>query len=130
MWLDIAGVSRRHAQIVIDGQQATLEDLGSKNGTILRGDPLMAATDCTMVTRSESVPFASRIVFSNQECRPRQLPGERRARGTTRALDSRPSHIVVTPGARPALPDVEIIVIVDVLLVDRVSRRKTRTRPE
>ena len=44
VWLDIAGVSRRHARIVIDGQQARLEDLGSKNGTMVRGDPLMAAT--------------------------------------------------------------------------------------
>jgi DNA-binding winged helix-turn-helix (wHTH) protein len=31
------GVSRRHARIVINGSAATLEDLGSKNGTFLRG---------------------------------------------------------------------------------------------
>ena len=31
--LDVAGVSRRHAQIVIAQREATLEDLGSKNGT-------------------------------------------------------------------------------------------------
>jgi DNA-binding winged helix-turn-helix (wHTH) protein len=30
-------VSRRHARITIDGDTATLEDLGSKNGTYLRG---------------------------------------------------------------------------------------------
>jgi DNA-binding winged helix-turn-helix (wHTH) protein len=30
-------VSRRHARIVIDGQGAFLEDLGSKNGTFVRG---------------------------------------------------------------------------------------------
>jgi DNA-binding winged helix-turn-helix (wHTH) protein len=30
-------VSRRHAQIVITGRQAVLEDLGSKNGTYLQG---------------------------------------------------------------------------------------------
>jgi DNA-binding winged helix-turn-helix (wHTH) protein len=31
-------VSRRHAKIVIAGEIATLEDLGSKNGTYLRGE--------------------------------------------------------------------------------------------
>lgn len=35
--LDAGGVSRRHACIVIDGSEAILEDLGSKNGTTLRG---------------------------------------------------------------------------------------------
>ena len=35
--IDIGGVSRRHAMIVVDGAYATLEDLDSKNGTYLRG---------------------------------------------------------------------------------------------
>ena len=35
-WLDSASVSRRHARIVIAGETATLEDLGSRNGTRLR----------------------------------------------------------------------------------------------
>jgi DNA-binding winged helix-turn-helix (wHTH) protein len=35
--LDAATVSRRHARIVILESEATLEDLGSKNGTYLRG---------------------------------------------------------------------------------------------
>jgi hypothetical protein len=30
-------VSRRHARILIEGTEATIEDLGSKNGTFLRG---------------------------------------------------------------------------------------------
>jgi DNA-binding winged helix-turn-helix (wHTH) protein len=33
VWLDAAGVSRRHARIVISGSDVLLEDLGSKNGT-------------------------------------------------------------------------------------------------
>jgi DNA-binding winged helix-turn-helix (wHTH) protein len=37
LWLDMRGVSRRHARIVIAGRQARIEDLGSKNGTMLRG---------------------------------------------------------------------------------------------
>jgi len=33
VWLDIPGISRRHARIVINGDEVLLEDLGSKNGT-------------------------------------------------------------------------------------------------
>jgi hypothetical protein len=35
--IDVPGVSRRHARIRVRGEQATLEDLGSKNGTFLGG---------------------------------------------------------------------------------------------
>jgi DNA-binding winged helix-turn-helix (wHTH) protein len=37
LWIDDGLVSRRHARIVIDGAGAFLEDLGSKNGTLLGG---------------------------------------------------------------------------------------------
>src|SRR6185436_9310245 len=37
-------VSRHHARIVITGEVATLEDLGSKNGTYLRGQAVTAPT--------------------------------------------------------------------------------------
>jgi DNA-binding winged helix-turn-helix (wHTH) protein len=37
VWVDSAGVSRRHARIVVEGTRALLEDLGSKNGTYLNG---------------------------------------------------------------------------------------------
>ena len=43
-WIDIYSVSRHHAKIVVSGDQATLEDLGSKNGTFLRGEPVRAAS--------------------------------------------------------------------------------------
>ena len=36
VWLDVPGVSRRHARIVIEGDAATIEDLDSKNGTTLQ----------------------------------------------------------------------------------------------
>jgi DNA-binding winged helix-turn-helix (wHTH) protein len=42
VWLDDAAVSRRHARIVIEESGAVLEDLGSKNGTYLRGRRLRA----------------------------------------------------------------------------------------
>lgn len=44
-WIDHDTVSRRHARIVIAGDKATLEDLGSKNGTYLRGKPVGRPTD-------------------------------------------------------------------------------------
>jgi len=36
-WIDSANVSRRHARIVVSGGKATIEDLGSKNGTSVSG---------------------------------------------------------------------------------------------
>ena len=36
--LDAASVSRQHARIQVEGDSATLEDLGSKNGTRLNGE--------------------------------------------------------------------------------------------
>ncbi len=42
VWIDLAAVSRRHARIVIDESGAVLEDLGSKNGTYLRGRRLQS----------------------------------------------------------------------------------------
>jgi DNA-binding winged helix-turn-helix (wHTH) protein len=42
-WIESASVSRRHARIMVSGGKATLEDLGSKNGTFLRGQRLTSA---------------------------------------------------------------------------------------
>ena len=36
-WLDAYSVSRQHARITVSGDDAVLEDLGSKNGTFLHG---------------------------------------------------------------------------------------------
>jgi DNA-binding winged helix-turn-helix (wHTH) protein len=38
VWLDVPSVSRRHARIVIRDGRAIVHDLGSKNGTWVRGD--------------------------------------------------------------------------------------------
>jgi DNA-binding winged helix-turn-helix (wHTH) protein len=35
VWVDAPGVSRHHARLVLAGQEATVEDLGSKNGTFV-----------------------------------------------------------------------------------------------
>jgi len=37
VWIDSSTVSRHHARIVVREEGATLEDLGSKNGTFLKG---------------------------------------------------------------------------------------------
>ena len=42
VWLDGRGVSRRHARILVQGTAATLEDLGSKNGTWIGKERLAA----------------------------------------------------------------------------------------
>jgi DNA-binding winged helix-turn-helix (wHTH) protein len=42
LWIDSSSVSRRHARIRVEGGCATLEDLGSKNGTFWRGQRISA----------------------------------------------------------------------------------------
>lgn len=37
VWIDAPGVSRHHARIRLEGSEAAVEDLGSKNGTYVRG---------------------------------------------------------------------------------------------
>jgi DNA-binding winged helix-turn-helix (wHTH) protein len=41
-WIESPSVSRRHARILVTGQGATLEDLGSRNGTYLGGQKIAA----------------------------------------------------------------------------------------
>ncbi|HEY2941277.1 MAG TPA: FHA domain-containing protein [Vicinamibacteria bacterium] len=43
VWVDAPGVSRRHARITVTDAKAVLEDMGSKNGTYLRGRKLERA---------------------------------------------------------------------------------------
>jgi DNA-binding winged helix-turn-helix (wHTH) protein len=43
-WLDSPTVSRRHARITISGLSATIEDMGSRNGTFVRGERVAAPT--------------------------------------------------------------------------------------
>ena len=44
LWLDYSTISRRHAQIVVSGAGALLEDLGSKNGTRVGDTPVTRPT--------------------------------------------------------------------------------------
>lgn len=42
VWIDAPGVSRHHARILLGDAGAVVEDLGSKNGTYLRGERITA----------------------------------------------------------------------------------------
>jgi hypothetical protein len=44
IWLDDESVSRRHARIIVEQDAASLEDLGSTNGTLLNREPLDSPT--------------------------------------------------------------------------------------
>jgi hypothetical protein len=43
-WIDSSEVSRRHARIVVSEGKATIEDLGSKNGTVVSGRRIESPT--------------------------------------------------------------------------------------
>ena len=47
VWLESPSVSRHHARIRVSGPDATIEDLGSKNGTYLRGERLVIPSALT-----------------------------------------------------------------------------------
>jgi DNA-binding winged helix-turn-helix (wHTH) protein len=63
-WIDRDTVSRRHARIVISGDAAAIEDLGSKNGTYLKGRRLEAAVPLSDgdEIRLGSVPLRFRVL--------------------------------------------------------------------
>jgi DNA-binding winged helix-turn-helix (wHTH) protein len=60
VWLDVPGVSRRHARIRVRGQMATIEDLGSTNGTFV---------DDAAVTAGQELADGQKIQFGPLEVR-------------------------------------------------------------
>ena len=59
VWLDFAGVSRRHASVIVAGANVWLEDLGSKNGTKVGGHPVSGRAE---LRDGDSVQIASILV--------------------------------------------------------------------
>lgn len=59
VWLGLPGISRRHARITVSGDTVTIEDLGSKNGTFLRG--IRVTAPCPLADRDE-IRLGSAIV--------------------------------------------------------------------
>jgi DNA-binding winged helix-turn-helix (wHTH) protein len=66
VWIDVYSVSRRHARIVVSGDRATLEDLGSKNGTFLKGEA---------VTRPAALSDGDRLRIGTVEMTVRRYAG-------------------------------------------------------
>jgi DNA-binding winged helix-turn-helix (wHTH) protein len=69
-WIESASVSRRHARILVSGSTATLEDLGSKNGTFYRGQrissPVVLANGEEIVVGLVVVRFRADDALSTQ----------------------------------------------------------------
>jgi len=60
-------VSRRHAEIRIDGDEAVLRDLDSRNGTLLNGEPIPAPTPLTDGDRIQIGPVELAVSISQDE---------------------------------------------------------------
>ena len=60
VWLDSPGISRHHARVTVAGHRVTVEDLGSKNGTHVRGNRI---SEATRVEHGDEIRFGS-LVFS------------------------------------------------------------------
>ena len=85
VFIDDASVSRRHARIVLRDGLATLEDLGSKNGTLHNGDRLQAPVrlsdgDRIQVGRASLVFRESSSTRSTQTARTGKVPRSSSAR--------------------------------------------------
>ena len=61
IWLDSPKVSRQHARVLVRGTTATIEDLGSKNGTFVRGVRISAPTNLAPADDIRIGPF--RLIF-------------------------------------------------------------------
>ena len=69
---DVPGVSRRHARICVAGGQVTLEDLGSRNGTCIRGERISEKSDLNDgdEIRLGPVPIVFRLVTPESSTSP------------------------------------------------------------
>jgi len=59
VWLDVSGVSRRHARIILENGTASLEDLGSKNGTLVADRPV---TGRVALRHADRIQLATEIL--------------------------------------------------------------------
>ena len=59
VWIDAPGVSRHHARIIVRRGEATLEDLGSKNGTYVGG---LRVTIPHRLTSGEQIRLGSVVI--------------------------------------------------------------------
>ena len=81
VWIDAPGVSRHHARLRLEGSAAILEDLGSKNGSFVRGQRVIAPSNLTdgdeirlgpvVVTFRILIPAASTVIAPEAQTAPR-----------------------------------------------------------
>jgi pSer/pThr/pTyr-binding forkhead associated (FHA) protein len=89
-----ATVSRRHARIVVTGDEATVEDLGSKNGTYLGGERLTAPARICDGDRLliGAVPLVFRVHRAAESTLTRPAAEDRPIPSKARAVQSRTSE--------------------------------------
>jgi DNA-binding winged helix-turn-helix (wHTH) protein len=75
--LDLAAVSRRHAAINIHGEEAVVQDLGSRNGTWLNGEKLEAARSLRTGDEIRIAQTAIRLQIAPGSARPTAPLGSR-----------------------------------------------------
>lgn len=68
--LDSAAVSRRHAAVMVSGEEAILQDLGSRNGTHVNGEKLEAARPLRAGDEIRIAQFAIRFQNAPGSARP------------------------------------------------------------
>ena len=93
-------VSRLHAQIDVDGQRATIRDLGSRNGTFLGGD-LVTVSDLAPGEDIGIGPFSLHFVALGQ---PEIAPTLVDVEGVPGPQSADPMNIVAAPKATPDDP--------------------------
>ena len=67
MHLDSLRISRYHARIMVTGDAAILEDLGSKNGTYLRGERLASPAQLKPGDQVRVGPFSLTLQMSRSD---------------------------------------------------------------
>lgn len=92
--LNGATVSRRHARIVVAGDEATVEDLGSKNGTYLGGERLVVPARICDGDRLliGSVPLVFRVHRSAESTLTRPVAEKESIPSRARSVQSRTSE--------------------------------------
>ena len=83
VWLDASGVSRRHARIrTVRGDEAVLlQDLGSKNGTLVQNSPITGQVRLTdgAVIQIGSVELTLRVWSEGKSPETERIPAKRKA---------------------------------------------------
>jgi DNA-binding winged helix-turn-helix (wHTH) protein len=81
VWLDVSGVSRRHARIEVErgGERVRIEDLGSKNGTFVNGSPVRGVVHISNggVLQVASVTLTLRVWSRGKAAETERLPRRR-----------------------------------------------------